>query len=154
MSTKTLTIIRHALGLAAIGLATVAIGATAEARSGAAFAGQPQNPSDYTCFTNANGRVINSCAATKRFCVPLVVDDANHTVSITVFSPDSNHLISCFAASAFPSGAISNFSGQFTVQNTGIDLTVPLPSVVVPTDGSLFTCCDIPQGARLDSVNW
>jgi hypothetical protein len=153
-TTKTMSTIRYAMGFVAIAGATMAVGATAEARSVSAFTGQPQNPNDYTCFTNSGGTVSNVCASTRRFCAALVVDDASHDPQVTVFAPDIGHNIICFGQTVNPDGSPFSNTKHFSPTHFGVTQTLDLGSVTVPDAGALWVCCDVAPGATIDTFNY
>jgi hypothetical protein len=136
------------------GAAIIALTSQSEARSLAAFLGQPQAPGDYSCFTNNNGSVTNNCGTTKQFCMVLPVDDANHTVSVAVFAPDINHNIACFAQANFQDNSISGFTGFRSPGSFGSSQVLNLGAVVVRGLGNLFACCNLAPIARVESINY
>jgi hypothetical protein len=157
---KTMTTIRYGLGIATLVGATVAVGATAEARSVAAFAGQPQNPLDYDCFVNANGVVTNICNTTRQFCVPLVVDDGGpHPVQVEVRASDTKHNLTCFAQVGAQNGGFAGGSQMLPAPALATDVVINLGGQSTPAGGTLWACCkvdptDATGSAQIESINW
>lgn len=134
--------------------AIVVLAQQSEARSLPAFLGQPQNPGDYTCFTNAAGTVRNSCTTTRRFCVALPVDGASHQVAITVTASDINHNIGCFVSATTREGFNAAFTSTLSPSTFGSAAVLTFPTVNVPNAGGLWSCCDIAPTAIVDSFNY
>jgi hypothetical protein len=151
---KTMTILRSTLGLAAIACATLGVGVTAEASSTSAFAGQPQNPADYTCFDNTNGMVTNVCTSTVEYCVPLLSSQSAHTVEITLYAPTGSEQLQCMATSVTQYGVVSAWSGWNWAPQTGGDTQLVLSPTNVPSEGGLYACCSMEPGSRIDTIQF
>jgi hypothetical protein len=139
---------------AIVGIGIIGMTTNSDARSLTAFLGQPQAPGDYTCFTNNGGTVTNNCSTTKQFCVVLPVDDSNHTISLTLFSPDTGHTIACFGQANFRDNTNAGFTGFRAPSIVGSTQVLTLPALSVPASGSLYACCNIEPTAKLDSINY
>lgn len=139
--------------LSAFALAVVSPG-SAEARSLSAFLGQPQNPADYSCFTNGGGMVTNRCSGTRRFCITLPVDDPTHSIDVTIYSPDSAHVTGCFAQAMSRYGSGAGWTGQKYTSVMRSYEVVGLGELTVPFAGALYACCDIPTGGWVTSVQY
>jgi len=147
--------IRKGLGVfTAIGL-VAATAVTASATSVSGFAGQPQNPGQYDCFTNAGGNVTNQCSGTLQYCVALPSTQTGHDVKVSVTAPSTADDISCFASSAYNTGypASSSWPPRFPTV-IGQPFQIDLGSVTVPDQGGLWTCCNMAQGSTLNSIQF
>jgi hypothetical protein len=136
------------------GVAVIGSAATSDARAVPAFLGQPQAPTDYSCFTNSNGIVTNRCTPTKQFCIALPVDGALHALTIMVFAPDASHSVSCFGQAGNRDNSIAGFTGTFFPSRVGVSWPITLPTLSVPSQGNLFACCNVAQSASIESINY
>jgi hypothetical protein len=157
---KTITMIRYALGLATIVGATVAVGATAEARSVGGIAGSVGPDALSTCFSpQSNGAILgvaaSGCNTSPQFCVPLVVDDGGpHPVQVEVLSPSQSDNIGCFARATDQTGVITTQTAKMGAPTFGGPSLISLGGVSTPAGGMLFACCDMPPGTELFTINW
>lgn len=136
------------------GLGVIGVTSNSDARSLTAFLGQPQSPADYSCFTNSGGTVTNNCSTTRQFCVVLPVDDSTHTIEITLFAPDINHNIACLGQANFRDNTSAGFTGFRSPSTFGSNQILTLPTLSVPSAGSLYACCNIAPTAKLYSINY
>jgi hypothetical protein len=132
--------------------AVMGLAASSSARSIPAFLGQPQQPGDYSCFTNASGSVTNNCAGVRQFCMSLPVDDATHTISISVRALDIDHNIQCIAQAVTHDGLNAGLTGFVAPGVFGTPQTITLSTLNVPSSGHLYACCNVSQTARIISV--
>jgi len=158
-SMKIITMIRHALGFATVVVATLAVGATAEARTIAGTAGQPGPDAQSACFEPLSTGVIQStgasgCNATPQFCVQLVVDngDAYYDIALQVLQNSANQ-IGCFATGVFNDGVIAAQSSKVFASENGTS-TIEFNDFPVVDSGALFVCCDMTAGTQIQTVNW
>jgi hypothetical protein len=138
----------------AAGIGVIGIASNSDARSLTAFLGQPQSPGDYACFTNNGGTVTNNCSPSRQFCVVLPVDSSSHTVEITLFAPDIDHNIACFGQANYRDNFSAGFTGYRSPGLFGVTQVLTLPTLSVPSAGSLYACCNIPPTAKLYSFNY
>jgi len=136
-------------GIAVIGATTIS-----HARAVPAFLGQPQVPTDYSCFTNSNGTVTNNCGTTKQFCISLPVDDSSHTLSINVIAPNISHNVSCFGQAGFRDNSIAGLTGLLSPSAFGGSQTLFLPTLSVPSQGNLYACCNLSPTSSVESINY
>jgi hypothetical protein len=125
----------------------------ATASSVSAFLGQAQNPADATCFSNAAGGVKNTCATPRRFCVALPVSTTTAAVTVNAQAAAATAPVQCFANS------VTRYAGSFMQTNMfstiGTAATpIFLPSVSIPANGALYTCCDLPTNSSVFTINW
>jgi hypothetical protein len=133
-------------------------GSVAEARSVSAFLGHPENPNDYSCFTNANGRISNVCYSSnqpKRYCVALPVDSSGeYIVQVTASAPDAEHGLSCFSR-AMDRHAMSSWgSTNRPLTSFGSPQVIQMTYNKVPSFGVLYACCDMLPGSSISTINW
>ncbi len=148
-------IVRNGFGLLAVVGIGVGLAGSSQARSVSAFAGQPQQPGAYSCFTNSYGAVTNTCSAVRSYCVALPVDSPTHAVQATVYAPDSSHTIGCHARSVTRNGGGYQWTGQTIYPSVfGSHQILALGTLGVPSAGALYACCEFDQTAKWDSVMW
>jgi hypothetical protein len=149
------TMIRRGLAVATILGTTMVFGGSAQAipTSVGGFAGIAQNPAKATCFTNSFGVVTNVCASTEQFCIPLFVEFGGPIVQVWG-AGTVNGKSTCVAVSVTEDGLFSMTSGPQPFQGNDKDMVLDLGPMTVPTDGTLYTCCNLAPGARIDSVTW
>lgn len=141
-------------GMGAVAIAVAVAASSAKATSLSAFAGQPQAPADYACFTNAFGSVRNDCATTKRYCVALPVSSSVHTIQPTVLAPNISHNIACEASAVNQSVSTLTATGLRSPSSFGVPQTLTLGTLSVPNFGALFLCCDLSPSSRLLTINY
>jgi hypothetical protein len=136
------------------GIAVVGATTTSHARSVPAFIGQPQVPTDYSCFINSNGIVTNKCSTTKQFCIALPVDDSSHSLVISVIAPNVSHNVVCFGQAGFRDNSIAGFTGGLSPSTFGGSAVLTFPTLSVPGQGNLFACCNLSTGSSVESINY
>jgi hypothetical protein len=147
--------IKSIIGTLMVGGLALGLSANADAEGVSAFSGQPQQPSQYGCFTNGNGGVGNSCSYTAQYCIPLDVNqNGNHNVTVSVLSPDVNHNVGCFAQSVTQSSASYSWSGWQYPSAFGSPQVLNLGAVPSPSGGTTYVCCNIPPHASVYTVNY
>ena len=143
--------------LLATALTPIAVGGSvAYARSMCASLGQPQNPSDYSSFSNTDGTIKNTSAVTKRYCVTLPVDSSGtKTVDVMAKGTDTNHNVGCFAKGLHATGYVWSSSTQKFLVSFNISQYIEVQTSV-PSSGALLVCCDIGPGsqAEIAQVNY
>jgi hypothetical protein len=149
--------IRYALGFAIVAGATIAIGATAEARSVGGTSGQAGPDAQSVCFQpQSNGAILSvaaaGCNASPQFCVPLVVDEPTNSPLIAVLQPAGAGVMGCFATTATSEG-VTTSTAKLNAPNSGF-AEINLGQVSVSNAGSLFVCCDMPPTTEIITVNW
>lgn len=150
-----MSMLRYGLVAGLVVAGGIAVATTSEARSIPAFFGQPQAPTDHACFTNSGGAVFNSCGITKRFCIALpYVARSIHTVEINVLAPDINHNIACFAQGVTRDHQSVFTTGFLSPAAFGASQTLTFSSMILPSAGGLYACCDIAPSASMQSLNW
>jgi hypothetical protein len=119
----------------------------AAARSTPASAGQSVNAGDRGCFQMvAASGMQNLCTYTARFELPTSVDvGGNYAPEISTGGPSMN----CFSIAVSQNG--TTFTTSPNVFATGI---FTLPTVFVPTKGTLSVGCDVVPNARVNNVNY
>lgn len=150
MIAKVLSGAGFALVLAAL------VSSEADARSLTGFAGKIQSPGTVSasCFSEANGTVTSTCAndPPNIWEIFLPVDTSfDGGVGTGSFSPVVNITGgNCAALTVNENGTL--------FKNTGFLPMVPgnntLGPVTVPSGGSLFMACQMPQNITLNSVVW
>jgi len=140
---------------------TIASLALLAAGSGAAFArtlpglaGQPYLPADYQCFNNGAGAEWNSCAATKTYCMALPVEGGSHHVLVTQFSQTPSQQLTCAATSVDRTATIFWGSPLVGASLFNVNSVIDLGVAPVPNFGALFVCCNMPNTAKLETVDF
>jgi hypothetical protein len=157
---KTMTMIRYTLGFATIVGATVAVGATAEARSVGGIAGGAGQDALSACFSpQSDGAILSvaasGCNASPQFCVPLVVDNGGpHPVQVVVLGVSQSDNIGCFARATDQAGTITTQTAKMGAPTFGSPSLISLGGVSTPDGGMLFACCDMDPGTKLFTINW
>jgi hypothetical protein len=145
-------VLLNVLGLAALG--TVLASGQASHAAATAFTGLAQNPSEATCFLNSSGAILNNCTGVRRYCVSdFIGTSGNHSVRVDGFRPNGGSF-SCFAASVNEFGFNVTTTATATLAVVDTDAALTVGTVNVPGFGSLFLCCDLSQGAWLDTANF
>lgn len=139
-----------------VGLLAILVGFAdrSEARSASAFMGQAQSFADGSSFYNTRGVVLNGGATTKQFCAALPVDSAGHTVVVSVRAPDLNHEISCAAGTVDANGNTTGGGNWYQPSQTGVNISVTLDSLSVPTGGGLNVCCNMSPTSAWNTTSW
>ena len=143
---------------AAAGLAIVAgLTVPAAARHFSGFHGIAQNPAQATCFANGWGAIQNQCAATRTYCMPLVIDDGVFgtyaDAAVTVLQPGSATL-SCQTTTTTRDGSPYSWSGNINASRTGAYVDVVVHGGPIPSGGGAYTCCDLPPGGQIATLNY
>lgn len=136
-------------------LLSLAIPGMASARAAPAFLGSPYAPADAGCFSNYYGGVINTCATTKSWCIPLVVDAVgSYTVRAVAYSPGASSNVGCSVAGV--NDAITSVwtSGLVYLSTFGSTQYITMTGGYVPANGQMYVCCDIGSGARVNGILW
>lgn len=142
--------------LPTIGLVALSFGFSgfSAARTLPAFGGQPQLPADYSSFLNNTGRVVHYATSTKRYCVSLPTDGGGTYIYVTARSPDYYHQITCQGVAITKEGSIASTTSWSGPSSYNVDQQVNLGWVSIPTDGALYTCCDMAGWSVWDSVKF
>lgn len=144
------------IGVASLGaLGIVFAGAqTSMASSVPAMLGQAQQASEYSCFSNSNGGVRNECSSSKRFCVALPADTGPHAVVANVFAPANGPLLKCHALAVDRARSGGTSSGDQPIPQLGVNTQIDLHTMLVPENGGLYVCCDLPPQAWLNTIKY
>jgi hypothetical protein len=136
-------------------VATIGVGAEANARQVGAYAGGPVSPalvvSGTTCWQETGGGVaflLNACdqhSNTGVWEVPMPIDSTgSHSASFFLDTPDPfGNGAKCAVYEETPSGTFTN-SPYVPLASGGTSITTA--SVTVVTDGALYGACDLSEG--------
>ena len=140
--------------LTALGLfAAVSAHAAVTASTGhAKFAG------DVACFQRDDaGRVTNTCAGGDGGRRTWTLGDyistsGSKSVVVNAYIPGGTS-INCGALAVSRTGAVVGSSFR-SLTSFGVDANLPAMTVTVPSYGALSIVCDVPQGGRINTVNF
>ena len=146
---------RAALSVMCLGLAIAGVAAAGSAQAAiVGLAGAAQNPADSSCFTNSNGRVTNNCNTTRQWCVGSYISSSGtKTVKVNGRRPNGGTL-TCHSKSVNASGSVQSSTGNEALSVVDSDSTFTVGNVSVPSFGSLYVCCDLSTGARINTINF
>lgn len=141
---------------AGVFLLSMAVPGAAFARAAPGFLGSPYNPADAGCFTNYYGSARNTCATTKGWCIPAVVDPAgSYTVNVVAYAPNPSATVGCSATGIDDAITSVWTSGMRYVSSFGAGARyITLTGAYVPGNGQLFVCCDVGAGAGVNGILW
>lgn len=142
---------------AAAALIVGGLAAPALARRHNAFSGIAQQPSQATCFANGWGSIVNTCTATRTFCIPLVYDWSAFgnfaNVTVTALAP-AGALMSCQTTTTTQQGVGWSWSGNVNAPMNGSWQNIVVNGGGIPDGGAAYTCCDIPPNGQISVVNY
>jgi hypothetical protein len=119
-----------------------------------AMAGNAQNPGLDTCFSNSFGTVTNNCSGVQQWCVSSFISNAGtHSVRVDAMRPNGGSL-TCTGVSVNEFGGVVSSTGPIPLNVVNIDTALTVGNVSVPGFGSLYVCCDLSTGARVDTLNF
>lgn len=127
---------------------------SALADSVTAFLGQAQAPADAACFINGFGAVKNTCATTRRFCIALPVRTSTAGVTVSVQAASASAPVSCFANSVTRYGVSFDITNPPRTSTGTSPMTLFFTNLSIPSNGGLYTCCDIPPNGWLFNATW
>ncbi|MCY1074123.1 hypothetical protein [Archangium lansingense] len=127
----------------------------ASARSVSAFNGLASHPSEASCWNHGFGGITNNCTATRRWCMPLTVDPAgSYNVYIAAYGASPSNNVGCFATGVNRELTAAWSSATTYLPAFGSSQVISLSGAYVPPGGSLYACCDVAPGGRLNNVLW
>ncbi|WP_437571574.1 hypothetical protein [Sorangium sp. So ce542] len=130
--------------------------AEADARGTTPHHGRVAPPSDASCFSISWGRLTNSsCTGYREIVVNAVIDasDNNHDFNIMGKGTGST-VVRCYATARSPDGATgSSVYADRAVSSWGW-LNKAAPTLYVPSEGSMYFNCEIPQTGGVSSFHW
>ena len=127
----------------------------ASARSVSAFNGLASQPSEASCWSHWGGAITNVCASSRRWCMPLVVDTAGwFTVYVAAYGASPSNNVGCFATGLNRELTAAWNSSTNYLQAFGSSQQIVLSGSYVPDGGSLYACCDVSPGGKINNVRW
>jgi hypothetical protein len=132
-----------------------------EARGLPAFMGQAQNFADGASFSNNMGRVVNYAATTKQWCIAIPMSADSNTnpktisPSISIYAPDINHVPQCNFWSTDGWGNLVASSGWLSPSTMGQNVSMSMGTFTTYWGNApYFACCNLPYGARFNSIGY